>query len=117
MILDLVAVLVRDIVLKTLDFLAREFNHLAGVDVDHVIVMLAPIDFVHRLPALEIVLEHEAGGLELGQDAVDGGQADIVVMFEQAAIDVLGSEMPAGRGFEDFEYAQARMRDLEAGLA
>ena len=86
-------------------------------DIDHVVVMLAALDFVDRLAALEVVLGDEAGGFELGQHAIDRGQADLVVVLEQLAINVLGGHVLAVGSFKDFENAHARMRDLEPGFA
>ena len=74
MIDDFAAVLGRDALLQLLDLAALELDHLAGVDIDHVVVVLAAIEFVHRMPALEVVFEHQPGGLELGQHAVHRGR-------------------------------------------
>ena len=89
-ILDHVAVARGDLVLQALDFFARELDDLARLDVDHVVVVLAAVELVDGLAALEVVLEHDAGGFELGQHAVDGGEADVVLVLEQLAVDVLG---------------------------
>src|SRR5690606_13061233 len=60
--LQLVAVLGRDLALQFLDLRALELDDLAGVHVHHVVVVAAPVQLVHRLAALEVVLEHQAGG-------------------------------------------------------
>jgi outer membrane protein assembly factor BamE len=116
-ILDLEAVLVGDLMLQAFDLFAGELDDAAGIDVDHVIVMFAAVDLVNRLATLEIMLEHQASGLELGQHAVNRGQTDIVVMLEQTPINILGSQMLAVESFKDFEDTHARVRDLESRLA
>ena len=117
MFLDHVAVLGGDFVLQPLDLRAGELDHLARLDVHHVVVVLAAVEFVHRLAALEIVLEHQARRLELGEHAVDGGQADVVALLQQLPVDVLGREVPGAGRFEHVEDADSGVRDLEAGLA
>src|SRR6185295_3166203 len=107
----------RDLALQALDVVADEFGDLAGVDIDHVIVMLAALDLVDCLAALEIVLGDQTSGFKLGQHAVYGSQSDVVVMFEQAAINIFSSQMLAAGSFQDFEYAHARVSDLKARLA
>jgi len=104
-------------VLQALDFRAGELDDLAGVDVDHVVVVLAVVEFVHRLATLEIVLEHQAGRFELGKHPVHRRQADVVAVVEQLAVDVLGRKVLAPGGLEHIEDAHARVRHLESGLA
>jgi len=82
-----------------------------------VVVVLAAVEFVDRLAALEVVLEHEAGGFELGQHAVDRGQADVVVVGQQLAVDILGGQVATIVRLEDVEYAHARVGDFQSRLA
>src|SRR3546814_9896905 len=69
--------LLRDFLLQLFDLGALELGDPAGVHVHHVVVVAATVDLVDRRAALEIVLEHQARGLELRQYAVDGGQPDL----------------------------------------
>jgi outer membrane protein assembly factor BamE len=86
--LDDVAVLVRDLLLQGLDLGAGELDHLPGLDIHHVVVVLAVVEFINRLAALEVVLQHQAGRLELRQHPVNRGQADLLAAVDQAAVDV-----------------------------
>ncbi len=75
---QLVAVLLRNIVLQLFDFFADEFDDVPGLDTHHVIVMVAVIEFENRMAALEIVARDKAGRLELSQHPVNRGQADVL---------------------------------------
>ncbi len=66
---------------------------MAGIHIDHMVVVTAAIQLIHSLPAFEIVLQHQAGGLELGQHPIHRGQADLVAVVEQLAIDVFCAEV------------------------
>ena len=90
---DVVAVAGGDLLLQGFDFIAVELDHLAGVEVDHVVVVLATIQLVHGGAAFEVVLEHQPGGFELGQYPVDRGQADVLALRQQLAVDVLGGHV------------------------
>jgi hypothetical protein len=63
------------------------------IDADEMVMVLSRAQFENRLARFEIMPLEQAGLLELGQHAVNGGQADIQIFGEQQAIDVLGSEM------------------------
>src|SRR5690606_3608791 len=116
--LEDVAVLLRDAVLQLLDLRALELDDPAGVDVDHVVVVAAAVQLVDGGAALEVVLEHQAGGLELRQDAVDRGEPDLVAALEQLPVDVLGRQvMVRGRLLEQLQDAHPGVGDLQPGLA
>lgn len=122
MIDDLEAVLARDLVLEPLDVRVEEFHHLAGVEVDHVIMVAAFVQLVAglRRPAgtvVEHVLAHQAGGFELVQHAVDRGQADVLALVDQQAVNVVGGDVLLVGTVEQLQDAQPREGDLEAGLA
>ena len=106
----------RDFVLQALDFLADEFDHLATVNTDHVVVVLAVIELEDRMPIREIVPGYETGSLELGQDPVDGREADVLARLQQLLVNILRTHVPRLRALEDLENLQARQRDLQAGL-
>src|SRR6187551_2360772 len=55
--------------------------------------------------------------LELSQHAIDGGQSDVVLVFENLTINILSSHMLTARSFEYFEDTHARMRNLQSGSA
>ena len=80
--------------------------------------VLVFVEFEDRLARLEMMALQQAGLLELGQDAVDGGEADVESVGQQVAVDVLGGDV-ARRAFilqlvEEVENLQARIGCLEA---
>jgi hypothetical protein len=52
------------------------------------------VQFENRAAGFEIAARQQAGLLELGQDAVDGRQADIELYGQQGPVDVLGAQVP-----------------------
>ncbi|CAH0064151.1 protein of unknown function [Stenotrophomonas maltophilia] len=96
MLFQLVAVVGSDLALQLLDLVALELDDLAAVHVDHVVMVAATVQLVDGLAAFEIVLEHETGGLELGQHPVDRRQADLVAMLKQLAVDIFGGHVVLG---------------------
>jgi len=82
-----------------------------------VIVMLAAVDLVHGLAAFEVVLYNQTRGLELGQDAINRGQTDIILMLEKLPVNILCGHMLTARSFEYFEDTPAGVRHLPTGPA
>ena len=66
--------------LQGFDLVAVEFDHLAAVDIDHMVVVLAAVQFVHSMTTFEIMLEHQARRFELGQHPIDRGQTDLLAI-------------------------------------
>jgi hypothetical protein len=116
-VLDLEVVLVRDGHLLFLDACVHELLDPAACEAHEVVVMRPFIDFEHRRHAVEVVPGHEAGRLELREHAIDGGEADVLVRFEQVLVDVLGAHVPGLCAAQDLEDLDPRQRDLEPGLA
>jgi len=116
--LQVEAPLVRDLALALLDLGVDELLDMAAVHAHEVVVVRAFIELEDRSPGLEVPAHEQAGLLELGEDPVDRRQADLDPFLAERAIDVLGAEV-AHAGFrrlalEDFQYAQAGRRGLEA---
>lgn len=57
------------------------------------------------LPRFEVVAFEQSGLFELGEHAIDGGQADVDVLAEQHAVDVIGGQVPHFGFFKEFEYS------------
>src|ERR1035438_10123005 len=83
MVLQLEAARQGDAALALLDLAVEELLNAAAVEADEVIVVLAFVQLEHGLAGFEVIAREDAGLLELHQDAVDGGQADIGVLGEQ----------------------------------
>jgi hypothetical protein len=78
-ILELEAARLRDCALALLDLGVVELLDAAAVHADQVVVVLAFVEFEHRLAGLEVGARKDAGLLELHQDAVHRREADIGV--------------------------------------
>jgi hypothetical protein len=82
-----------DLVLALLDLGVEEFLHPAALQAHQVVVVVAFVELEDGLARFEVMALEEAGLFELGEDPIDGGQADIHVFGDQEAIDVFGGEM------------------------
>ena len=102
--------------LALLDGLLQELHHLAALDAHQVIMVSALVELEHRLAALEMMAADETGPLELGQDTIDGGEANVLSALQQRLVDVLRAHVAAVAGLEDIENLHPRQRDLESGL-
>lgn len=116
MVLDFVAVRGSHLLLQGLDFVTDKFDNLAGFNVDHVVVMAAFVEFIIGLPAFEIVLDHQAGCLELVEHPVDSGQPDILPRLDEGTIDVVRGHVLLAQILKDIEDPLTRVRDLETDL-
>ena len=103
---QLLAVLFDDVFLQRLDALVDELGDLAGIYVNHVVMMLFRRELVDRMPFSKVMTRHDAGRFELSQDAVDGRQPDGVVRIEQGLVDVFGAQMVGVRALEYFQDFQ-----------
>lgn len=117
MIDELEAALFDDLFLAFLDFRVHEFDDFAGIDADHVIMVTAVGQFEDGMAAIEVVAHHQAGGFELGQDAVDGGQTDVFTRLHQRFVNILCAHVALLGGIEHLEDLDARQCDLKSGFA
>src|SRR5690606_24209755 len=101
------------LVLALFDVRIGKFHHLAAIGADEVIVMIAVVQLEYRLAAVELAAGQDAGLLELGQHAVDGGQADLDVFADEGPIDIFGAEVALVGLAEDDENFQAREGRLQ----
>jgi hypothetical protein len=101
-------VLFGDLVLQALDFVAGEFDDVARFDTDHVVVVLAIIEFEDRVPALEIVACDQARRLELREHAIDRRKPDFLTRVQQILVDILGTQMTIRGALEDLKDLQSR---------
>src|SRR3990167_86630 len=91
-----------------------ELLHLAARRADEVVVVLPFVEFVHRLAALEIAADQDAGLLELREHAVDRGQANVRTLFQQHAEHIFGRHVALLAFLEDLQNLQAGQRGLES---
>jgi hypothetical protein len=57
------------------------------------VVMVVGGEFVHRVPVVEIVAFDDAGGFKLGQYAINRGEPDGIVGFDQLLVNILRGQM------------------------
>ncbi len=113
---DLEVQAVRHRVLPRLDAVVDELFDVAAVKTHDMIVMGPLVELEDSHAVLEVVPSDQAGRLELREHAVDGRKPDVLVRLEQAAVDVLGRQMPRLAPGEDLEDLQARQRHFQAGF-
>lgn len=94
MIGKLESLLSRNPALPILDLGIAELFHPATVQADQVIVMGSLVELKDRLTRLKMAARENPGLLELGQDAIHGGQANIDGFGQQRPIDIFGRQMP-----------------------
>ncbi len=107
----------RRLMLQRFDRIVGELFDPAAVHTHHMVMMLTPVQLEHRRTALKVVAGDEAGSLKLGQDPIDRGQTDVLIGFQQAAVNVLGREVMSGFNGQNVEDLDARRRDLQARFA
>jgi outer membrane protein assembly factor BamE len=107
----------RDGRLPLFDAGIHELFDAAAVQTHDVIVMRAVIELEDGHAILEVMPGDESRRLKLRQNAVDGGQADVLITVEECAIDVFGRQMARIAALENFQNLESRQRDFEAGFA
>ena len=94
-----------DAPLQFLDFVVVKFHDLAALDVDQVIVVLVGGFFIARATVSEIVLGQNPRLLEQAHGAIDGGDRDVRVDRDGAAVQFLGIGMVVGFGHHAGDHA------------
>ena len=95
------------------DFGVEELLDLAALQADQMIVVVALVEFEHRLVAVEVVAHQQPGLLELGEHAVDRGETDILAFVRQQPVHLLCGHVALVALLEQIEDFQARQRGLE----
>lgn len=100
------------------NFRVVEFQDLAALQADQMVVMFALIEFEHRLPGFEVVAGQKPCLLELGENSVDSRQADVDLLADQQAMHVVCGHVVNGRPglrlVKELEDLQPRQRCFEA---
>ena len=117
MIADLETQTLRDGVLALLDAAVHELLDAPAVHAHDMIVMGPVIEFEMGHPALEVMARDQARGLELCEDAIHGGEADIFVGDEELLVDVLRAHVARRPFGQDIENLEPRQRDFESRIA
>ena len=104
-------------VLPLFDAAVHELFDLAAVNTHDVIVMRTLIELEHRHAAFKMMARDETGGLELGEHAIHGGEADVLIGHQQFLVNVLGAHVARGPIGEDVQDFQTRQRYFETRIA
>lgn len=107
------AALLGDFRLSALDLGIVEFLDASTVDAHQMIVMLPGTEFENRFARFEIVTFEQARLFELGENAVNGRQANVKVLGEQQPIDILCRQVADLGPLEQGENLEARKRGFQ----
>jgi len=80
-----------DLPLPLFDNVIGEFNDMAAIETNQVIVVMLAGKFKHRLAAFEMVAGYDTGIVELVEYPVHRGQADFLSLFQQFLVEILGT--------------------------
>src|SRR3989344_115656 len=92
-VVDMKTGLLGDLVLALFNRVVVKLEDLAALETHHVIVMTALVDLEDGAPALEVVPDHQARGLELGEHAVHRRQPDLFTHFQEFLVNLLGGHV------------------------
>ena len=96
------------------DFRVEKFFHMPAVQTHQVVVMLIVAQLIHRFAGFEVVAAENARLLELRENAVNSGQANVGPFSQEYAIDVFGRQMALLGRLKDFQNFQPRQGCLQA---
>src|SRR5450432_1122124 len=113
MLADLEAAIAGDLGLPLFDLRVEKLLDASALHADEMVVVAALVELEHRLARLEMMTDQKAGLLELREDAVHGGEADVEAFGEQLPIDVFGRQVPHRALFEQVDDLQTRQRGLQ----
>ena len=100
--------------LARFDFRVVELFHPAAVQANHVVMVLALVEFVNGLAALEMVAVQQPRLFKLQKHPIDRGQANVSTFVEQVPEDVFSRHVTLHATLENFEDFQAGACGLEA---
>src|SRR3546814_730754 len=103
----------RDFMLAFFDFRIGEFDDLAAIGADEMVVMIAVVELENRFAAIELTAHQDAGLLELGQHAIDRGQPYFDFLADECTVNVFRALMAMVRLAKHIEDLQAWKCRLE----
>ena len=92
----------RNILLALLYLSVVKLFHFAAIKTDHVIVVLAFVEFIHRFAAFEVVSVEQTRLLKLHEDSVNRGQSNVCVVMEQLFENVFSRHVALQPLLKDF---------------
>ena len=106
----------RDIVLALLDFRVKKLLNSAAIQAYQVVMVLAFVEFIHRLATFKLAACEQAGLLKLHQYTVNGGQADVGALIKHQPVDIFCAHMALTAFLEQFQNGDARQSGFQAGI-
>ena len=116
MVNQLETMLLHDLFTQAVDLRIVKFNDLARFRADHVIMLLAAIQFKYGMTRVKIMPHHKARRLKLGQHPIDRGQADFLAVAQQCLVNVFRAEMPIFGVLKDLQDTNPRQGGLQTGF-
>lgn len=112
--------LLGDLVLALFDFRVEKLFDFAALHAHQMVVVIAFVEFKDGLAGFEIVAFEQAGLFELGQHAVDGGEANVDVFAHEVAVHIFSRHVAGAASglcfLEQVQNLQARGGGLEADI-
>ena len=78
MVENLVAIFRSDLGLQAFAVFVDKFDNVACLDADHVIVVVAIVEFEYLVATFKVMASDKTGCLKLGQDPIDSRKSDVV---------------------------------------
>ena len=103
-----------DVLLAAFNLGVEELLDPTAVEADQMVMVLAFVELVDRFAAFKLAAGEQTGLLELHQDTVDGGQADIDAFFQNQAVHILGAHVALTAFLKQLQNGQARHCRFEA---
>ena len=107
---------VGDLPLALFDQLVMELFDSSAAYADNVVMMILDGDFEYRATALELESADQAGLLALGQNPVDGCDADLFTLLDQHLIEVFCADVTAAIVLQHLQNLDAGKRNLKTGF-
>lgn len=102
--------------LARLDGRIKELLNPAALQTHYMVMVLALVEFKHRLAALEVVPHQQSGLLELGQHTVNRGQPHIVSACQQSFVYILRTQMVLVALLKQAQYLKPRQGRFQSGI-
>lgn len=99
--------------LAPLDLVIGKLFDPAAFHANDMIVVFIGCHFEDRMSAFEVVANDQTRFLKLREHAVDGGEADLLVVLDEMLVDILRAEMVHIGAFQNLQDLESRQRDLE----
>ena len=105
----------RHIVLALFNFCVIELFHFAAIEANHVVVVLAFVQFINRFATFKMIPTQQAGLFKLCQHTVDRGQADVGIFKQKLPVNIFCCHVPLSALLKDLQNLLAGNGGFESG--